>query len=65
VCNSDADALGQDELPVLCALRRCEDADSEKHGAYHEDDAKVAGVGQSPGKSTNEEEKKDVEGADP
>jgi hypothetical protein len=60
VRNADTDALRQNELPVLRAYRRCEDADSEEHGPYHEDDAKVAGVSQSSGKGADEEEKKDI-----
>lgn len=65
VGDADADALREQELHVRGALRGGEDAEREEHGAGEEDGAEVAGVGEAAGDGADEEEQKDVEGADP
>ncbi len=58
---TDTDALRQDELPILRALCRRKDPDSQEHGSHHEDGAEVARVCQSAGECTDKEEQEDVE----
>lgn len=65
IAEPDADALRQENLPVLAAGRRCHCAAYYKHAAREKEGAKETCVREASGDRADKKEQEDLDRADP